>query len=73
MKSTLRQKYINDINIFDETLHNAERDFNNKTIENIETSCTTNPREIWNFIANLGTRVKKDIPLKILWNLATLG
>ncbi len=54
MKSALRQNYINCRNIFDKTLHKAERYFNNKTIEEIETSCTTNPKDFWNFIANLG-------------------
>ncbi len=63
MKSTLRQNYINCRNIFDKTLHKAERDFNNKTIDDIETSCTTNPMAFWKFMANLGPRVKKDIPI----------
>ena len=65
MKSVLRQNYANDRNIFDKALRKAERDFNNKTIKDIETSCTTNPREFWNFMANLGPRTKKDIPMKV--------
>ncbi len=72
MKSAIRQNYINCKNIFDKTLHKAERDFNDKTIEDIETSCTTNPREFWNFMANLGPSVKKDTPMKIYDNNDTL-
>ncbi len=72
MKSALGQNYINCRNIFDKFLYKAERGFNNKTIEDIETSCTTNPREFWNFMANLGPRVKKDMPMKIYDNNDTL-
>ncbi len=72
LKSALRQNYIDCRNIVDKTLHKAVMDFNNKTIEDIETSCTTNPTEFWNFMANLGHRVKKDIPMKVYDNNDTL-
>ncbi len=71
-KSALRQNCINCRNIFDKTLHKAEMDFNSKTIEDIETSCTTKRREFWNFMANLRPRVKMDIPMKIYNNNDTL-
>ncbi len=45
MKSALRQHYINCRNILDKTLHKTNRNFNNKTIEVIETSCPTTPKE----------------------------
>ncbi len=44
MKSALRQNYINCRNILTK-LYTEKRGFNNKTIKDIETSCSTNPKE----------------------------
>ena len=63
-KRTLRLEFINARKIFDKRLRYFERQYNNKIITTIEDVSSTNPREFWKKIKNLGPR-KTKIPFSV--------
>ena len=49
-------------NRFDRTLRSKERKYLKKKVSNIEKANTSNPREFWNYINNLGPKSSRKIP-----------
>ena len=72
IKESLRQNFIQKRRIFDKALKNAENMYYQKVVNDIENVCTSNPREFWNFVKNLGPRNKKSIPVSVYDNEGNL-
>ena len=50
-----RSNYVDARNIFDRTIRRAMRKYNKSMSEEIENSCSNNPRELWDHIQKLGS------------------
>ena len=61
LKSAMRMKYIAARKNFDKNLLFNERQYNNKIVKKLEKGSSSNPREFWQKIKNLGPR-KAKIP-----------
>ena len=66
-KKTLRSKFISARKTFDKSLRYYERQYNRNIIANIEDVSTSNPREFWQKLKNLGPR-KSKIPNSVYDN-----
>ena len=65
VKEALRNDFICKRKIFDKMLKVAERSYHREIVNNIEETCTNNPREFWKFIKKLGPRNSTKIPLAV--------
>lgn len=60
-----RNTFIHKRDLFDKALRKYERQYKRAKIENIDNINSTNPREFWKQIKQLGPKNKVDIPLKV--------
>ena len=64
LKSAMRMEYITARKNFDKNVRFYERQYNNKIVNNLEKVSSSNPREFWRKIKNLGPR-KAKIPFSV--------
>ena len=67
-RTILRNEYLLAQKVFDKALRKTERTYYRKQLERIEEVNTSNPREFWDHIKNLGPRSKTKIPDEVLIN-----
>jgi len=65
IKTTFRNAFKIARNVFDKELRKAERRYRKLTIDNIEITCTVNPKQFWKKLKSLGPRKTHEIPLQI--------
>ena len=64
VKTLKRNEFLYARKVFDKKLRFYERQYNNKFIENLENITTTNPKDFWKKIKQLGPRRTK-IPMTV--------
>ncbi len=65
IRQLLRHRFKESSRIFNRTLRRAERAYNRSRQDEIETVCTSNPTEFWNYIKKLGPRTSNKIPEEV--------
>ena len=65
VKRFLRNLFTESSKIFHRALRKAERTYNKTTQNKIESICTDNPRQFWQYIKKLGPKYTPDIPQEV--------
>ncbi len=65
LKKNFRRIFTDSSHLFNRELRKAERNYNKITRDMIETICTENPKQFWNYVKKLGPQFKNDIPEEV--------
>ena len=68
VKQYLRKRFTDSSSMFHKELRKAERKYNRDLQENIESICTENPKQFWNYVKKLGPQFNSDIPEEVYDN-----
>ncbi len=61
IRQNLRKKFTDASSMFNKSLRRAERQYNKQLQDEIETVCTDNPRQFWEYIKKLGPKTNNKI------------
>ena len=61
IRSLLRQQFLDASRIFNKKLRQAERNYNKSMQDEMESVCTDNPRQFWEYIKKLGPKPSNKI------------
>ncbi len=65
IKQHFRKRFTDSSSLFHKDLRKAERNYNKQVQENIESICTDNPKQFWNYIKKLGPQFNSNIPQEV--------
>ncbi len=65
IKQYFRKRFTDSSSLFHRELPKAERNYNKTVQENIESICTDNPKQFWNYVKKLGPQFNSNIPEEI--------
>ncbi len=65
IKQLFRKRFTDSSSVFHRELRKAERTYNRHVQENIESICTENPKQFWNYIKKLGPQFNSEIPEEV--------